>query len=106
MPDVDLFAAIANPARREVLRLLRDDGPRPVGQLAEHFDMRRPSLSEHLRLLKDAGLVLERRVGRQRVYSLHAEPLRELADWLAPYERYWRERLAGLADLLDDEDDD
>lgn len=106
MPDVDVFAAIANPARREVLRLLRDDGPRPVAQLAEHFDMRRPSLSEHLRLLKDAGLVVERRVGRQRWYSLRPEPLSELADWLAPYERFWRDRLAGLADLLDGEDDD
>lgn len=83
MPDVDVFAAIANPARREVLRLLRDGGPRPVAQLAEHFDMRRPSLSEHLKLLKDAGLVVERRDGRQRLYSLRPEPLRELADWLA-----------------------
>lgn len=100
-----MFAAIANPARREVLRLLRDDGPRPVTQLAEHFDMRRPSLSEHLKLLKDAGLVVERRDGRQRLYSLRPEPFRELADWLAPYERFWRERLAGLADLLDAEDD-
>jgi DNA-binding transcriptional ArsR family regulator len=106
VPDIDVFAALANPARREVLRLLRDDGPRPVAQLAAHFDMRRPSLSEHLRLLKDAGLVAERRVGRQRWYSLRAEPLHELADWLAPYERFWRDRLTGLADLLDAEDDD
>jgi hypothetical protein len=50
--------------------------------------------------------VVERRVGRQRLYSLHAEPLRELAGWLAPYERFWHERLAGLADLSDAEDDD
>jgi DNA-binding transcriptional ArsR family regulator len=106
VPDVDIFAAIANPARREVLRLLRDDGPHPVAQLAEHFDIRRPSLSEHLKLLKDAGLVAERRVGRQRWYSLRAEPLQELADWLAPYERFWRKHLADLADLLDAEDDD
>jgi DNA-binding transcriptional ArsR family regulator len=106
VPDVDVFAAIANPARREVLRLLRDEGPRPVAQLAQNFDMRRPSLSEHLRMLKDAGLVAERRVGRQRWYSLRPEPLHALADWLAPYERFWRERLTGLADLLDSEADD
>jgi DNA-binding transcriptional ArsR family regulator len=100
VPDVDVFTAIANPARREVLRLLRDGGPHPVTRLAERFDMARPSLSEHLRLLKDAGLVTERRDGRHRVYSLRAEPLHELAGWLAPYEKFWKNRLAGLADFL------
>ena len=105
MPEVDIFTAIANPARREVLRLLREGGPHPVAGLAERFDMSRPSLSEHLRLLKDAGLVTERRAGRQRLYSLRAEPLHELAGWLAPYEQFWRDRLAGLADLLADDDD-
>jgi DNA-binding transcriptional ArsR family regulator len=105
VPEVDVFTAIANPARREVLRLLRDDGPHPVARIAAHFDMQRPSLSEHLRLLKDAGLVTERRDGRQRIYSLRADPLRDLAGWLAPYERFWRDRLAGLSDLLDSEDD-
>ncbi|GAB3274111.1 metalloregulator ArsR/SmtB family transcription factor [Kineosporia babensis] len=98
--------AIAHPARREVLRLLREDGPRPVVQLAEHFDMSRPSLSEHLKLLKDAGLVSERKVGRQRLYSLEPDRLQEFSDWLAPYERFWQTRLTGLAELLEAEDDD
>lgn len=106
MPEVDVFTAIANPARREVLRLLRDEGPHPVARLAQRFDMSRPSLSEHLRLLKDAGLVTERRDGRQRFYSLRADPLNELAGWLAPYERFWRDRLHDLADMLDADDDD
>jgi DNA-binding transcriptional ArsR family regulator len=104
VPDVDVFAAVASPVRREVLALLRDGGPRPVQQLAEHFDMRRPSLSEHLKVLRDAGLVQERRAGRQRLYSLRAEPLQELADWLHPYERFWREKLANLRHLLDQEE--
>jgi DNA-binding transcriptional ArsR family regulator len=102
--EVDVFAAVASPVRRRVLGLLRDGGPRPVQQLAEHFDMRRPSLSEHLKVLRDAGLVQERRAGRQRLYSLRAEPLRELADWLHPYERFWREKLANLRVLLDQEE--
>ena len=106
MSEVNVFTAIANPARREVLRLLREDGPLPVAHLAERFDMSRPSLSEHLRLLKDAGLVVERRTGRQRLYSLRAEPLRELAGWLAPYERFWQDRMGSLAAMLDTEDDD
>jgi DNA-binding transcriptional ArsR family regulator len=105
VPEIDVFTAIANPARREVLRLLRDGGPHPVARLASRFEMARPSLSEHLRLLKDAGLVTERRDGRQRIYTLRTEPLHELAGWLAPYERFWQDRLSGLASLLDGEDD-
>ncbi|MEV1060787.1 metalloregulator ArsR/SmtB family transcription factor [Micromonospora chalcea] len=101
MSEPDVFAALANPTRREVLRLLRDEGEQPVQRLADRFEMRRPSLSEHLRVLKDAGLVTERPVGRQRVYALRPEPLREVADWFTPYERFWRQRLAGLGDVLD-----
>lgn len=101
-----VFAALASPARRELLRLLLDEGERPAGWLAEHFDMSRPSVSEHLKVLKDAGLVAESRQGRERRYRLEAQPLMELRDWLTPYERFWRERLAALNTLLDEMDDD
>ncbi|MEW2252002.1 MULTISPECIES: metalloregulator ArsR/SmtB family transcription factor [unclassified Streptomyces] len=101
-----VFAALANATRREVLRLLRDGGPQPVQALADHFAMRRPSLSEHLKVLKDAGLVSEQRAGRQRIYRLEAVPLAEVQDWLRPYERFWREQLKGLGDLLDRMPDD
>ena len=99
----DVFAALANPARREVLRLLLD-GPMAAGNLAERFTMARPSLSEHLRVLREAGLVSERRQGRNRVYTLDAAPLEEVSTWLSPYERFWRTKLANLRDLLDEED--
>ncbi|MCO1582292.1 MULTISPECIES: ArsR/SmtB family transcription factor [unclassified Crossiella] len=102
---MDVFAALANPTRRELLGLLLT-GPRPVQSLAEHFDMSRPSVSEHLRVLKDAGLVAEARRGRERHYQLEPEPLQELRDWLTPYERFWRERLSALSDLLDEEEDE
>ncbi|MFI9611450.1 ArsR/SmtB family transcription factor [Streptomyces sp. NPDC052023] len=101
-----VFAALANATRREVLRLLRDGGPQPVQALADHFAMRRPSLSEHLKVLRDAGLVSEQRSGRQRIYRLEAAPLADVQDWLHPYERFWRERLTGLGDLLDRMPDD
>ncbi|MEU8982449.1 ArsR/SmtB family transcription factor [Streptomyces sp. NPDC058246] len=101
-----LFAALANATRREVLRLLRDEGPQPVQALADHFDMRRPSLSEHLKVLRESGLVSEERAGRQRIYRLEAAPLAEVQDWLHPYERFWRDRLKGLGDLLDRMPDD
>ncbi len=97
----DVFAALASPARREVLRILLD-GPRTVNELAAHFDMRRPSVSEHLRVLRDAGLVSERKVGRERHYRLEAETFAELQEWLHPYELFWRERMKALRDALEE----
>lgn len=95
------FAALANPTRRDVLDLLLG-GPLPAGAIAERFDMARPSVSEHLRVLLDAGLVTEVRQGRERHYSVTPEPLGDLARWLTPYERFWRAKLAGLSAFLDD----
>lgn len=94
-----VFAALANPTRREVLDLLRD-GPRPVQEIADQFDMARPSVSEHLRVLRDAGLVSEVRRGRHRLYTVEADPLRDLQEWLAPYERFWRAKLTDLREFL------
>ncbi|MEO3884555.1 metalloregulator ArsR/SmtB family transcription factor [Nonomuraea sp. B5E05] len=104
-PD-HVFTALASPARRELLRLLRDEGAQPAGRLAERFDMSRPSVSEHLRVLRDAGLVSETRKGRERHYRLEAAPLMEIRDWLSPYERFWRERLATLTTVLNEMEDD
>jgi DNA-binding transcriptional ArsR family regulator len=101
-----IFAAIASPVRREVLRLLREGGPQPVLDLAGHFEMARPSFSEHLRVLREAGLVSDRKNGRRRLYQLEAMPLTEVQDWLTPYERFWRERMSDLRALLDRMDDE
>lgn len=101
MPN-DVFAALASPVRRSLLELLAER-PQTVNELAAQFDMRRPSVSEHLRVLKDCGLVQEQRAGRHRVYGLDARPLRQVADWVHPFERFWRERLRALADLLDED---
>jgi DNA-binding transcriptional ArsR family regulator len=97
----DVFTALASPARREVLRLLLD-GPRTVNDIASHFDMRRPSVSEHLRVLRDAGLASERKAGRERHYRLEPQPLMDLREWLHPYERFWSERLKALHDVLEE----
>ena len=102
MPDhSDVFAAVASPVRRALLGLLLDRGPLPVQQLAVHFAMSRPSVSGHLKVLKDAGLVREQRSGRHRYYQLDPQPLHELSQWLNPYERFWRQKLVSLRDLLD-----
>ncbi|WP_027946591.1 ArsR/SmtB family transcription factor [Amycolatopsis taiwanensis] len=97
-----VFAALSSPIRREVLRILRDEGPQAVATMAARFDMTRPSFSEQLRVLRDAGLLSESKRGRQRIYQLEPEPLLELTDWLGPYERFWRQRLAQLGSVLDD----
>jgi DNA-binding transcriptional ArsR family regulator len=102
--STDVFGALASPVRREILSLLRT-GPQPVHALAEKFDMRRPSVSEHLKVLRDAGLVSERRDGRLRYYSLEPAPLEQVRDWLTPYERFWRSKLRDLRELLDASDE-
>jgi DNA-binding transcriptional ArsR family regulator len=96
-----VFAALASPVRRELLSLLLD-GPRTAGDLAAQFDMRRPSVSEHLRVLRDAQLISEQRAGRERYYSLQPQPLVEMLDWLHPYEKFWRERVRALCKVLEE----
>ena len=105
-PIAMVFAALANPTRRELLRLLRDEGQQPVQQLANHFAMQRPSISEHLKVLRDVGLVSEHKQGRQRYYYLEGALLREVQEWLTPYERFWKDRIANLEMLLAEESHD
>jgi DNA-binding transcriptional ArsR family regulator len=99
-PADRVFAALANPTRRDVLDLLLE-GPRPVQDIADRFDMARPSVSEHLKVLRDAGLVTETKHGRQRHYAVEPEPLQDLQRWLTPYERFWRGKLGDLREFLD-----
>ena len=101
-----VFAALASPTRRELLRLLRDEGQQPVQQLANHFTMQRPSISGHLKVLRDVGLVSEHKRGRQRYYYLEGAMIRVIQEWLAPYERFWTDRIANLETLLAEENYD
>lgn len=102
MSDVDVFGAIASPVRRQVLDLLRS-GPLRAGDVAAAFDMSRPAVSQHLGVLRSAGLITEERVGRERRYRIDGRPLREVASWAGDYERFWQDRLAALEGLLEEE---
>lgn len=93
--EPDIFGAISHPARRRMLDLLVESD-RSVNALAGHFQMSRPAVSQHLRILLDAGLVTEQRQGRERHYHLEAERLAPVRDWLAHYERFWDDRLQRL----------
>lgn len=95
----DPFRAIADPTRRAVLDLLRN-GEQPVRELAKSFRMRQPSLSQHLRVLRDAGLVTQRRSGRERLYRMRPSELKPVAEWVGQYERFWSHKLSALADHL------
>jgi DNA-binding transcriptional ArsR family regulator len=98
----DVFDALANPIRRELLAELRG-GPKPVNALAARFDRGRPAISEHLAVLRAAGLVRHESRGRERWYHLDARPLRDVERWIEAYRQFWDERLTGLSDLLDEE---
>jgi DNA-binding transcriptional ArsR family regulator len=91
----DVFRLLAEPSRRLLLETLRH-GERSVSQLVDETRMSQPSVSKQLRLLLDAGLVSLRKVGRQHVYAIDGRPLREAAEWLTYYERFWLEGLSRL----------
>jgi DNA-binding transcriptional ArsR family regulator len=89
---MDAAFAVADPIRRRVLELVRDD-ELPAGAIAKQFDVSRPAVSRHLRVLRESGLVQERRAGRLRLYRANPEPLAELRRWL---DDYWAGRLSAL----------
>jgi DNA-binding transcriptional ArsR family regulator len=96
----DVFAAVGDATRRQVLDLL-GKGELPVRRIAAPFSMSRPAISQHLRILRDAGLVRVRQAGRERLYRLQAQPLRQVYDWAAHYERFWKDKLSKLGEHLD-----
>ena len=95
----DVFDAISHPARRRMLDLLRE-ADRSVNTITGNFKMSRPAVSQHLRILLDAGLVTEQRQGRERHYSLVPGRLGAVRDWLAEYDQFWDERLLKLQKQL------
>jgi DNA-binding transcriptional ArsR family regulator len=97
--EPEIFAAISHPARRRMLDLLAE-GDRPVNAIARHFEMSRPAVSQHLRVLLDAGLLTEQRHGRERRYRLAPERLGPVRDWIAHYERFWDDHLQRLQEQL------
>ena len=93
--DRSAFAAISDPTRRAILDHLRD-GELGAGEIASRFSVSRPAIARHVRVLRKAGLVRERRQAQKRFYSLAPEGLREVDRWLSPYRLYWAARLTDL----------
>ena len=101
LPDA-AFSALADPTRRAVLDLLRA-GTRPAGDIASAFTVSRPAISKHLRILRRAHLVEERREGRHRMYHLNPEPLKAVDSWLNQYRQFWTASLANLKEFVEAE---
>jgi DNA-binding transcriptional ArsR family regulator len=95
----DPFNAVAEPKRRQVLELLLE-GERSVGAMVATLGWPQPMVSKHLGVLKQVGLVRERREGRQRLYRVNARRLKPIGDWVKAFERYWSESYDRLDEVL------
>jgi DNA-binding transcriptional ArsR family regulator len=100
----DAFNAVAEPRRREILSYLvvRE---RPVGDIVAALGLEQPSVSKHLRVLLDVGLVRVRRDGRRMLYRTNAEAIRPLHEWTGTFERYWRNQLNRIKERAERKDD-
>lgn len=94
------FAIIAEPSRRAILSLLATS-ERSVGDLEEELNLSQPSVSKHLRVLREAGFVESRIDAQRRLYRIKPEPLMEIDAWLAPFRRYWSAHVDALERHLD-----
>ena len=95
-----VFAALSDPTRVRILDLLARR-ERSVGELVGQFELTQPAVSQHLRVLKEAGLVVSRAEAQRRVYRINAAPLRQLDRWLERYRKFWATELDSLERHLD-----
>ena len=100
----DVFQAIADPTRREVLRLLANK-ELPISEISSNFPMSRTAIAKHLHILSEAELVTDRKVGRERRYTLQPEAFRELKQWISYYDQFWTNKLSILQHLVEDNED-
>lgn len=101
----DVFQAVADPTRRAILDRLRK-GPLPVNDLASGFRVSRPAISKHLRVLRSARLVREKKEGRQRIYQLEPARLQDVANWAQEYRKFWQHNIESLKRHLEQSPED
>ena len=100
---MDVFSALADPTRRKIIELLADGGQLPAAEIAAHFPVSAPAISQHLKVLQEAGLVLVERRAQQRIYRLNPQAMVELEDWARRLRNLWNERFDALEILLEQE---
>jgi DNA-binding transcriptional ArsR family regulator len=89
----DVFNAIAEPRRREIIGLLASGAPRSVGELVDAMELSQPAVSKHLGVLLTVGVVSVRRAGKNRLYTLNPSELKPVHDWVKDFERFWSHQL-------------
>ena len=99
----DAFAVLAEPTRRRILDELRGS-ERSVGELVDSLGVAQPTVSKHLKVLRDAGFVSSRRSAQQRIYRVEAQPFEAVDAWIEPYRRLWNRHLDALERHLDDQE--
>jgi len=95
----DIFQAIADPNRRAILGLLANQ-PLTLNGVAEHFNISRPAISKHIKILAECGLVVIRKQGRERYCEVRPDQLNEVSDWVEQYRQIWEQRFDRLDELL------
>ncbi|MFJ7737268.1 ArsR/SmtB family transcription factor [Lysinibacillus sp. NPDC097287] len=96
----DVFQAIADPTRRHVLEILAASD-KPIAAITEHFSISRTAVVKHLKVLEEVKLISAQKSGREKIYTLHAERLKEIEDWLQYFELFWDNKLAQLQRIID-----
>lgn len=98
--QADIFQAIADPGRRYMLQLLSKESM-SINALAEHFDMSRPAVSKHIKILSTAGFISIEDIGRERHCTLNKEGFDELQEWIDEYDKFWSSKLKKLGEVMD-----
>jgi DNA-binding transcriptional ArsR family regulator len=98
----DVFHAISDPTRRAILDHLRH-GAANAGTLASSFPISRPAISRHLRILREANLVTNTQIGRERIYEVDSKPLLSVAEWVEEYRTFWQSSLSTLKKRLEEQ---
>jgi DNA-binding transcriptional ArsR family regulator len=97
---VDVFSAIGEPTRRSIVEMLAHNGEMTSTEIAEHFDMSAPAVSQHLKVLRDAHVVHVEKRAQQRVYQINANAMHSLQDWVEQMTQLWEERFDALDRVL------
>lgn len=97
----DVFQAIADPTRREIISLISKQSLN-LNAIADNFDVSRPAISQHIKILTECGVIIIKQTGRERYCETNLKKLAEVADWIEPFRKMWEERYDRLDSILDD----
>jgi DNA-binding transcriptional ArsR family regulator len=99
IPNLDVFQVIADPSRRQILQLLTKDSYN-INSISENFEMSRPAVSKHIKVLQTAGFISIQEIGRERYCTLSKEGFTEIRNWIDHFDKFWNNKLKNLETIL------